>query len=126
MDCWCFHLTILPQFFSLNLHLFDRRISNESVHLATSSVDNLKTLEKCLSTILHMVQCMEMQMLFIFYLILICLKKDITYFRYRMDLSGPDGKNSETSLHESDLLDRQPSLVFMVVYLKQKGNIVSI
>lgn len=40
-----------------------------------------------------------------------------------MDLSGPCGKNSEKSLHESDLLDRQPSLVFMVVSLKQKRHV---
>lgn len=62
----------------------------------------------------------ESAMLFLYELILICFKEDISYFRYRVDLSG--GKNSEKSLHESDLLDRQPSLVFMVVYLKQKGN----
>lgn len=69
---------------------------------------------------------MKMQFLFLNELILICLKEDITYFRYRVDLSGPGGKTSEKSLHESDLFDRQPSRVFMVVNLKQKGNIVRV
>lgn len=61
-------------------YLFDRRTSNESAHLVTSSGDN---------------------------------------FRYLADLSGPGGKNSEKSLHESDLLDKHPSLVFMVLDLSR-------
>lgn len=42
-----------PTVHPLNLHLFDRRISNESSHLVTSSVDNLKITETTLSTILR-------------------------------------------------------------------------
>ncbi len=42
-------------------------------------------------------------------------KKNSTHFKYLVDLSWAGGRNSEKSLHESDLLDRHPSLVFMAL-----------
>lgn len=42
-------------------------------------------------------------------------EQHITHFKYLVDLSWAGGRNSEKSLHESDLLDRHPSLVFMAL-----------
>ena len=43
-----------------------------------------------------------------------------THFRHLAVVSWAGGRNSEKSLYESDLLDRQPSLVFMVLILQKK------
>lgn len=47
--------------------------------------------------------------------------KFTTYFKYLVDLSW-GGRNSEKSLHESDLLDKHPSLVFMALNTKGKDK----